>query len=45
MGEWGLLEIVYSLAKILAIGGGILFGLAFVSILWLYLSELRHKRT
>jgi len=44
MGEWGLLEIVYALAKILAIGGGILFGLVCVSMLWLCLSGWRHKK-
>lgn len=38
------LEIFYALARMLAIGMGILFGLAFVSLLWLYLSELRHKK-
>jgi hypothetical protein len=44
MGEWGLLEIFYSLAKVLAIGGGILFGLVCLSMIWLCLSGWRHKK-
>ncbi|HUU38041.1 MAG TPA: hypothetical protein VMW46_07555 [Candidatus Desulfaltia sp.] len=45
MAELGPLEIICALARMLAIGAGILFGLALFSILWLYLSELRHKKT
>jgi hypothetical protein len=45
MAELGPLEIIYALARMLAIAAGVLFGLAFISILWLYLSELRHKKT
>jgi len=44
MGELGPLEIVCALARMLAIGAGILFGLVFIPILWLSLSELRHKK-
>jgi hypothetical protein len=44
MGEWGLLEIVCALAKMLAIGAGILFGLALFSILWLCLTGWRHNK-
>jgi hypothetical protein len=44
MGEPGLLEIFYALAKTLAIGGGILFGFVCVSILWLCFSGWRHKK-
>ena len=39
----GLLEIVYPLARILAVGGGILFGLVCVSILWLCFIGKQHK--
>jgi hypothetical protein len=44
MGELGYLDIVCALIRMLAIGAGILFGLAFVSILWLSFSEWRHKK-
>ncbi|MFZ2053369.1 MAG: hypothetical protein WAU81_04150 [Candidatus Aminicenantales bacterium] len=43
MGESGLLEIFYALAKVLAKGGAVLFGLVCVSILWLHFSERLQK--
>jgi len=45
MGELGALEIVRSLTRMLAIVAGISSGLAFVSVLWLCLSEPPHKKT
>ena len=44
MGELGLWQIVYAFARMLAIGAGILSGLTFISVLWLCLSELGHKK-
>ena len=44
MGEMGFLQIVYAFARMLAIGAGVLSGLTVVSILWLCLSELGHKK-
>ena len=40
----GLLEILYPLARILAVGGDILFGLIFVSVIWLCFSKKQHKK-
>jgi hypothetical protein len=45
MAESGLFEIVFALARMLAIGAGILSFIVFVSVAWLYLSELRQKET
>ncbi len=44
MGELGPLEIVCALTRMLAIGGGILFGFGCASILGLCLSEWRHNK-
>jgi hypothetical protein len=44
MSELGYLDLVYAVIRMLAIAAGIIFGLAFFSILWLSLSERRHKK-
>ncbi len=45
MGELGALEILRSLARMLAIMAGFSSGLAIISVLWLCLSEPHRKKT
>ncbi len=45
MGESGLIEILSALARMLAIGAGLLSAVVFCAVLWLNISELRHKKT
>jgi hypothetical protein len=40
----GVWEIFYPLARILAIGGGILLGIICLSVLWLCFSGKQHKK-
>ena len=44
MGEVGALGIILSLARMMAIVAGVSSGLAFVSVVWLCLADLRHKK-
>ncbi len=45
MGELGAVEILRSLARMLAILAGFSSGLAIIAVLWLCLSEPHHKET
>ncbi len=45
MGELGALEIILSLARMLAVAAGVSSGLAFVSVVWLCLADWRHNKT